>query len=228
MVKTCHSCPHLRSCLVAGLDEKGLQKISDSLRRYSVQGKGRALFNQGEPVAAFFFLCDGTVKLTHVLRNGDEVILDVKTASSTLGKYKTPQQQSHFQSIVTASDSVDLGYIQADILQELLRDNPAFLQGLLNHLEDRSEIIYKRLACMKLRLRDRLLCLIALTLPAKEREEIVVPFSNIELAQLAQTTPETISRTIHQLKAKGRVDISVAGSLKIKKRVLQEYLDQLA
>lgn len=228
MAKTCHSCPHIKSCLVAGLSEIGLQKFSDSLHRYSVQGKGKVLFNQGQPIANFYFLCNGAIKLTRLQRDGHEIILGLRTSPSTFGRCKTPQPQTYFISIVMLSKSVDLGYIEAHILEELLRDNPTFLQGVLNHLSNRSESLYKLLACMALRVRDRLLCAIGLVISSKGNGDITVPLSNIELAQLAQTTPETISRTLHELEAEGKAVISVAGNLKVKKSVLNEYVDDLS
>ena len=226
MAKTCHSCPQLRSCLVGALDKRGRKIFSDALQRYSVQGKGRALFNQGEPADCCYFLCDGAVKFTRVLQAGHEVILDVRKAPAALGKAQTLKQPVHFQSIVTITKSVSIGRVETKLLLDLLRDYPVLLQNALNQLAGRLEILYKMLACMKLRVRDRLLCMIALTLSSSGEDDVIVPLSNIELAQLAQTTPETISRTIRQLHAESKLDIG-RGTLKIKKQILQKALDQL-
>ncbi len=227
MAKTCHSCPHLQSCLVGELDERGRKMFSDALQRYTVSGKGRSLFNQGEPAECCYFLCDGAVKFTRVLQTGHEVVVDVKKAPAALGKFQTSKRLVHSQSIVTISAAASIARIPTNLLLNLLRDYPALLKSTLNQLAGRLDTLYMMLACMKLSVRDRLLCLIALILPPTGEAVVSVALSNIELAQLAQTTPETISRTIRKLHAEGQVDID-RGTLKIKKQILQKALDQLA
>ena len=69
-------CSFRPSCFAAE-DEEGVKRFSAGLHRFTVRGTGRAIFNQGEPADCCYFLCDGLVKLTRVLKEGDEVILDL-------------------------------------------------------------------------------------------------------------------------------------------------------
>ena len=55
---------------------------------------------------------------------------------------------------------------------------------------------------------------------------VAVPLSNVELAQLTQTTPETISRVLHQLQAENRAEWNASGVLTIKASTLRECLGQ--
>src|SRR3972149_4045400 len=77
MAASCMSCFFRRSCFVGEFDEEGIKRFSAGLHRFTVRGTGRAIFNQGEPADCCYFLCDGLVKLTRVLKEGDEVILDL-------------------------------------------------------------------------------------------------------------------------------------------------------
>ncbi|MDZ4346222.1 MAG: cyclic nucleotide-binding domain-containing protein, partial [Candidatus Binatia bacterium] len=75
MAASCHVCSFTPSCIVAGVEKEGLDQFSDALRRYPVKGKGKTIFNQGEPNEAFIFLCNGLVKVVKNLPDGTDVIL---------------------------------------------------------------------------------------------------------------------------------------------------------
>ena len=100
------------------------------------------------------------------------------------------------------------------------------MQMLLAHLKEQTEKVYKLLACMKLRVRERLLSVIALNVPMEGDTPVAVPLSNVELAQLTQSTPETISRVLHQLQAENRAEWNASGVLTIKASTLRECLGQ--
>ena len=228
MATSCLSCSVRRSCFAGEFDKKGLTIFSAALHRFSVRGKGRAIFNQGEPADRCYFLCNGVVKLTRLLMTGDEIILDVLAAPCGLGKCDELQRSVHFPSVVALTESVELAYIETDILLDLLKDYPSAMQRLLIHFREQTEKVYKLLASMKLKVRERLLSVIALNffLAIKGDAPATVPLSNVEIAQLIQTTPETVSRILRQLQAEGLVGWDAKGILTIKPRILRECLDQ--
>lgn len=220
------SCSFRRSCFVGEFDEEGVKRFSAALHRFAVRGTGRAIFNQGEPADCCYFLCDGLVKLTRVLKEGDEVILDVLSPPNVLGKGELLQRSVQFHSAVTLSETVQLAYFKTESLLNLLKDYPSVMQRLLIHLKEQTEKVYKLLACMRLRVRERLLSVIALNVPMEGDTPVAVPFSNVDLAQLTQTTPETISRVLSQLQAENRAAWNASGILTIKASTLREYLEQ--
>ena len=206
--------------------KRELKIFSAALHRFTVRGTGRAIFNQGEPADCCYFLCAGLVKLTRVLMDGDEVILDVLSAPYVLGKGEFLQRSVQFHSAVTLCETVEIAHIKTESLLEHLKDYPSVMQMLLAHLKEQTEKVYKLLACMKLRVRERLLSVIALNVPMEGDTPVAVPLSNVELAQLTQSTPETISRVLHQLQAENRAEWNASGVLTIKASTLRECLGQ--
>jgi CRP-like cAMP-binding protein len=228
MAKSCIDCDYRANCIARDLAGKDLQNFSDSLHRFSVRGKHRVLFNQGEPVDRSYFLCAGAVKVVRMMPDGDEVIVDVAAAFSVLGKGQLLLDSDHVASIVTISETVDLSYMQTAVLMEFLQGHARTLERFLILLAEKIQKLYKMLACMKLPMRKRLLTLIALLLPVDGAGVIDVPLTSIELAQLAQTTPETISRTVQRLRAEGTIARVGRGRISIRKSILREHLAQLS
>ena len=143
-----------------------------------------------------------------------------------LGKGEFLQRSVQFHSAVTLSETVELAHIKTESLLQHLKDYPSVMQRLLVHLKEQTEKAYKLLACMKLRVRERLLSVIALNVTMEGDTPVAVPLSNVELAQLTQTTPETISRVLHQLQAENRAAWNASGVLTIKASTLRECLGQ--
>jgi CRP-like cAMP-binding protein len=193
-----------------------------------VRGKHRVVFNQGEPVDRCYFLCAGAVKIVRMMPDGDEVIVDVAAAFSILGKGQLLPDSDHVASIVTITETVDLSYVQTAVLMQFLQDHARTLERLLTHLAEKTQKLYKMLACMKLPMRKRLLTLIALLLPIDGAGVVDVPLTSIELAQLAQTTPETISRTVQRLRAEGKIARDDRGRIRVGKSILRQYLGQFS
>ena len=228
MTASCFSCSFRQRCYVGSVDENGEIEFSAAVHRYTVRRKGTAIFNQGEPADCCYFLCEGLVKVSHTSVRGDEVILDVAAAPALLGKGEILQRSVHFASVMSITETVEIAHIKTEILIDLLKDYPAAMQSLLIHLRQQTDKAHKSLACMTLRVRDRLLSMIALNFPTEGDNPFTVPLSNIELAQLTQTSPETISRTLYQLQAAGRVSWDSRRVLTIKPSILREYLERIS
>jgi CRP-like cAMP-binding protein len=207
------------------MDEGGRRKLDEILQRFTVQGKGRAIFNQGEP-AHCYILCGGTVKLTHVYPGGEEIVFDVLIAPAVFGRRERGRPSLQPYSVVSLSSAVEIAHFNIEKLLSLLKDYPAAMFDLVNHLRKQTEKAYNLLACMRFPVRERLISIIALTLALGDSTFVTVPFSNIELAQMAQTAPETISRTLQQLRAEGLVKSDPKGAMTIKTSVLREQLQR--
>lgn len=230
MPLSCETCPVRTTCFAGALDETGTRLFSRAVRRFSVHGSGTAVLGPGIFEDCCYILCEGQVKICRLLENGEEIILDVLAAPAELGKGELFQKGLPAYSVVTISESVELRFLRAETLLEILKDYPAAMQKFFFHLRDKTEKIYEVLACMKLRVRDRLLRLLALHYRAdvEGNVPVTVPLSNTDLAQLAQTTPETISRTLQQLRAEGVIIKRENGLLAVKPSVLRDVLENLS
>ena len=55
---------------------------------------------------------------------------------------------------------------------------------------------------------------------------VKIPLTQAELAQLVQTTPETISRTLHRLREEKIVRVNPKGELSVAEAALRDYLNE--
>ena len=81
----CVTCPYRETGCLEQQPDEAVAKFSNLLTRYSINGKGKTIFNQGEVATGFYFLCKGMVKLTRMTEQGEEVILDLLSPCSIIG-----------------------------------------------------------------------------------------------------------------------------------------------
>ena len=230
MAASCHVCPFRPSCIVAGAEKEGLDQFSDALRRYCVKAKGRTIFNQGEPNEAFIFLCNGVVKVVKNLADGRDVILEVLSAFSIVNVPPASNTSQHPFSAVTLSDVTELASIKRGDLFNLLNSYPALGDNLCGHVSRRFVTAFNMLSSMQLEVKHRILTILSFFRGAWKAENraryVKIPLTQGELAQLVQTTPETISRTLRQLREEQLVRVSPKGELSVAEAALRDYLNE--
>jgi CRP/FNR family transcriptional regulator len=230
MAASCHVCAFRPSCIVAGANKDGLDQFSDALRRYSVKAKDRTIFNQGGPNEAFVFLCSGVVKVVKSLPDGRDVILEVLPASSILNVPPASQTLQHPFSAVTLSEVTELAAIKKEYLFNLLNSNPTVGDNLCGQVSRRFVTAFNMLSSMQLGVKERILTILSFFRGAWKPEDgaryVKIPLTQGELAQLIQTTPETISRTLRRLKAERLVRIDPKGEFSVAEAALRDYLTE--
>src|SRR3990172_6742252 len=68
----CVTCPYRETGCLEQQPDEAVAKFSNLLTRYSINGKGKTIFNQGELATGLYFLCNGMVKLTRVTEQVEE------------------------------------------------------------------------------------------------------------------------------------------------------------
>lgn len=216
--------------MVAQLEKKCLDEFSASLVRYSVEGKERAIFNQGEPFDRCYFLCRGIVKLIRLLPGGEEVILEVLGPFSLLRGCLDHKNPAHAYSALTVSDSVEIACITTQKLLSLVKSYPGLGAEFLNHLAGRLDEAYGLLSAMKIRVRKRIILVLAHLRRYPEKEPQAgwskIPISQTELAQFVQSTPETISRILRQLREEEVVRLDKRGKIFVAEEKLRHMLHE--
>ena len=229
MPTSCHVCSVIPSCIAAGAKKEGLDQFSDTLQRYSLKAKGRTIFNQGEPNEAFIFLCSGVVKVVKSLPDGRDVILEVLPAFSIVNVPPAGNISHHPFSAVTLSDVTELASIKKEDLFNLLNSYPT-LGDLCGHVSRRFVIAFNMLGSMQLGVKQRTLTILSFFRSAWGAEDraryVKIPLTQGELAQLVQTTPETISRTLRRLREEQHVRVGPKGELFVAEAALRNYLDE--
>ena len=228
MAVSCHSCGNRPFCVVAQLEKNGLDSFSASLTRYSVEGKERAIFNQGEPFNSCYFLCGGIAKLVRLLPGGEAVILEVVIPFSVLGACPNDQSPTHSYSVLTVSKSTEIGYINNEKLLALINTYPDLGIAFSRHLAKRLEKAYGMVSSLKRRVSERILLAFGRALPYSKEEDQPgwkrIALSHTELAQLVQSTPETVSRLLHRFCDEELVRLGKRGEIFLSAAKLEEML----
>lgn len=205
-------------------------RFSDQLARYSIKGKGKAIFNQGQAVAGVYYLCEGLVKLISSTEDGGETILDIITPCSIIGEICRRGGATHSYSAVTLEGSTEVAYLKIEDLAVIIQSDWSLGLSLAQHLCVRLRAAYRTVGAMQLPVEERLLTLLARVMFLREgrhpKGQSRLPFTFRELAQFAQITPETLSRALRSLHDKGIISVEKKELRILKEETLQKYLDE--
>ncbi len=195
------------SALFAGMSPKDCYEIAScaSVRRFA---RDEVLFMQGQPVRNLVLIQTGSVKLTQLSPNGNEVILWMNGEGEAVGVHSELPNCSHTCSAHAMEQCRTLTWEYARI-QALLAEYPQIRKNIneilasrLHELEERfrevaTERVAKRLALALLRLLKHV--------GKKGSEGVQLSLSREELAQMVGTTLFTISRILSKWSEEGLV-----------------------
>ncbi len=230
MAQSCFSCPHrASSCILAGQSRDLVRRFSDSLKRFSFQGKGKIVFHQGDPFDGYYLLCEGSVKPVKVLKSGEQIIPDVLAPCSFMSPIPEGEDPRHTCSAVTVSEATEVAYISDRRLAAILKQFPTLGFVIARYFSMRLKSLGRLLACMRLPVRDRLLAYLAgkMAFGQPERNKHVIPLhvTQRELAEIIQTTPETLSRALRVLQEEGIVRLRKGSIEVLKADLVKDFFD---
>jgi CRP-like cAMP-binding protein len=188
------------SPLCIGLSHDEILKIA-SCARPKVFARDESLFIQGQPARSLILVRTGSVKVTQISSNGNEVILWMHGKGNVLGVLSEPTGDCYPGNARAMEPTTALIWDCAT-LQNLMTTCPRIRQNLsqvlmsrLHELEERfrevaTERVPRRLALALMRLSKHV--------GKKVHEGIEVSLSREELAQMTGTTLFTISRILSQ------------------------------
>jgi len=229
MATSCLVCPYLSSCILGGQGRSTIRRFSDSLKRLLFQGKGKIVFHQGDPFDGYYLLCEGSAKLVKVLKGGRQVIIEVLVPFSMLNLIPEKENPRHECTAVTISESCEVAYISEARLTALVKQFSPLGWELAGYLSGVLRTTGRLLACMKLPVRDRLLAYLAGKLAQSRLEHnrhvIPIPVTQRELAEIIQTTPETLSRSLRALRNEGIVRPRKGGIEILRADLVKDFFD---
>lgn len=213
-----HSCPLPvrmivldRSEYFHGLGERTLEGI-DRRMRTSTWAAGDLLYRAGESAETLYVVAEGRVKLSQATAAGVETVTDILVPGEMFGAMSTLGEPFHRQ---TASALVGCGTLRIgqEAFREVMVDHPTVGLRVVDDLATRlsraeSDIggqstasVEQRVAIALLRLADKL---------GEDRGAqgllLEVPLSRADLAGLARSTPESVSRVMSRWKKAGLID----------------------
>jgi CRP-like cAMP-binding protein len=205
-------------CVLAGSHLARLDR-EKSVHTYE---RGESIFYAGNPPLAVYCVYEGRVKLYKTGRRGEEQVIRLLGPGEMTG-YRALLADEPYAATAEAIERTVICTISRSTLISLVRESPDLALHLLakmaGELRRSEELMVSRTEDpVRVRTAQLLLWLCGhIHDPSAAPVQIKVPLRRTEMAQMIGTTPETLSRTLHQFAERGllelsRVDIVVVDS----------------
>lgn len=213
-----HECPRevrhyvlARAPYFVGLSEHELDRIDRRMRTLTFAAD-EPIHRAGEVADALFVVAEGRVKISHVTADGTETVTDILVPGEVFGAMGSLGEPYHVQTASALVGTCVLRIGQDDFRAVLAEDARIGLRVLDDvasrlqraHLDiggQSTQTVGQRVATALVRLADKL---------GKDRGDegilLEVPLSRADLAGLARSTPESVSRIMSRWKKDGVVD----------------------
>jgi len=193
------------------INDETIDQISKIGSRKSFTKDSVILFEQ-ETGSALFVIISGKVKVSRVSDDGKEVILSILNESDFFGEMAILDGSSRSANVTAMEDS-ELFIIQRNDFIDLLHSHPEISVALLMELTKRLRAADMKIKSLSLKDAEGKVATVILQLAddvGKIKQGTVeiekLPFQH-DLANMAGTSRETISRTLHTFAKKGLVEL---------------------
>lgn len=193
------------------LDESALERIAKTGIQKNYKRDSVILFEH-EAGSALFIIISGKVKVSRFSDDGKEVIISILGESDIFGEMSLLDGQAR-SAHVTAMENANIFIFKREDFLDLLRSNPEVAIALLQELTRRLRAADIKIKSLSLKDAEGKVATVLLQLADEigrikqgtvEIEKL--PFQH-DLANLAGTSRETISRTLHSFAKKGLVEL---------------------
>jgi CRP/FNR family transcriptional regulator, cyclic AMP receptor protein len=210
----------------APFDPKTFLAIVDGGKHILKCRKKQALFSQGEPADAVFYLIAGKVKLTVLSSKGKEAVIAILGQREFFGEACLTGQLVRTASATALEESTIMRIEKAAMIR-ILREEPTFAEVFISHLLSRNIRIEEDLVDQLFNSSEKRLARILLLLAhfGKESkvEELIVPkISQETLADMVGTTRSRVSFFLNKFRKLGFIDYN--GGLRIRSSLLNIVL----
>ncbi len=197
--------------IFADLDEETLEKIG-KLGKSKIFEKDSAILMEHETGSALFVIVKGKVKVFRVSDDGREVILSILADSDFFGEMAILDGLTRSANVSAIEDS-ELFIIQRSDFLDLLYNHPEVSVSLMQELTKRLRAADMKIKSLSLKDAEGKVATVILQLAddiGKIRQGVVeiekLPFQH-DLANMAGTSRETISRTLHSFAKKHLIEL---------------------
>lgn len=197
--------------IFSDLDEETLTKVAKSGVLKSFK-KNNIILSEEDPGSALFVIEEGKVKVSRSSNDGKEVILAIINESDFFGEMALLDGMVR-SATVTALEDSKLFMIQRNEFLELLKNYPEVSIALLTELTKRLRASSMKVKALSLKDAEGKVATVLLELADQIgtiKQGVVevdhLPYQQ-ELANMAGTSRETISRTLHSFAKKGLVEL---------------------
>ena len=172
--------------------------------------KGESVFMQGDAANEVFLIKGGRIKLTKVLENGTELMLDLRKSGDFVGENMFSEEGEYPVSAVCLEDTLTCGFTRTQF-EELVLKHPTVGLQVIKTLSERISWLTTRVGNLAVtNIEDRLYRVLKNV--AKEHGEesakgvvIQFPLTHEDLGFLTGAHRVTISRAMKALKDAGKI-----------------------
>ncbi len=196
--------------IFSDLDEDTLSKLSNIGSQKSYP-KESLILTENDSGTALYIIIEGKVKISRRSSDGKEVILSILGDSDFFGEMSVIDGQARSANVSAMEDSVLL-IIQRSEFLELLHSHPEVAIALLQELTQRLRVADIKIKALSLKDSDGKVATVILQLAedmGRIKNGVVeiekLPFQH-DLANMAGTSRETISRTLSSFEKKGLIE----------------------
>lgn len=179
--------------------------------------RGReTLFRQGEPIHGLFLIREGTVKVSQLGPDGNEVVMRLAGPGRVIAAVAAFAQPERFPVDAKALDNVATWFWPRPAARELARELPAFAAALTHEISCQTQGIQLRLRELATERVPQRLAHILLRLAEQAGSQddgvvrIDIPLTKQDLAQMTGTTLFTVSRLLSEWAEEGLVEVGRA------------------
>ena len=209
-----HRCPKPLRLRVLGrapyfktLSPQQLEDV-DARMQTRVVPAGQPVYHSGQPARELYVVAEGRVKLSQVTSDGTETLTDIHIPGELFGAMGALGEPNHLQSAHALVDTCLLYIGQIDF-RRVLEAHPKVALEVLDSVALRlrqahsdaggqaTSTVKQRVATALLRLAEKV------GRPAENGVLIDTPLSRADLAGLARSTPESVSRVMSAWKKEG-------------------------
>jgi CRP-like cAMP-binding protein len=206
--KLLHSC---ENCIVAWKNFKNLTgdelKLINESRYEATFKPGEIIIKQGSPAGSAVFLAGGIAKIYIEGLDGRNFILGMAMPTNLILGPGVHISGRHSYS-VSALTVVQACFINFDLINQLMRQNPAFALGMLEDLSQKSLVVHNKLVSltqkrMHGRIAEALLFFSDVVFKSDKYEMIL---SRQELGEMTNMAKESVVRILKELEGTGVIE----------------------
>ncbi len=192
-----------------GLAPENVQALAKEALRKKMK-KGDTVFMQGDTANEVFLIKGGRIKLTKVLEDGTELMLDLRKAGDFVGENMFSEEGEYPVSAVCMEDTLTCGFTRSQF-EELVLNNPTVGLQVIKTLSERISWLTTRvgdLAVTNIEARlYKVLCNVAKEHGEKRPQGVMIqfPLTHEDLSFLIGTHRVTVTRAMKALKETGKI-----------------------
>ncbi len=193
--------------LFSGLSDQELETVS-AIAAQLTMGKDEMIFQEGDRADGFYIVQTGNIKVFKLSLEGKEQILHIYGPGHIFGEVPVFEGKTFPASAMALEDS-RIVFLPRTRFVQLIARAPALAMNMLADLSRRLREFTVQIESLSLKEVPSRLAAYILTLSSEQGNEnqVTLPISKVQLANLIGTSPETISRALKKLSGLGLIQV---------------------